>query len=611
MSSPFALRTEAALPSPGRRSRATHLNLAVLEKRVLAVGVIVVLSGVVLPPGFAAPGKSTDPGSDAAVHTPGETDAPVEAATWQFQERPAAGTAERLHPSDLSYLGAFRLPDVFNWGALGLSRHPEGDLLVTGFEALSSPDHPGEACWNPAWDCFAFYGRITIPNPVVAENWEDLPEAVLTGGMINYDQGLVSAVNRENAFVADIEFVPRTGSQTQDKVYGSVEFWYPEGDFGEDTFPTVWLANLDGSEARGMFHVGPESPPFHGRKTGSYLFTVPEWYANLYLGGRRLVTGRSRGTPAEGLPVTTHGGSQGPTLFAFHAAETDSPEGPLDAVPMLFYRVKFPGCAGPNVGDPGECDFPGFTMCDDWTGGGFVDDGSRRAVLLLGYKGLGPNCYGAEQCSNPCSDSQGYHCYPYERQVLFYDVHALGEAALGEQEPWTVLPYAVWRPNEFYLTGSPCWNAGGMTFDPGRGQLFMVERGLGGDTNAAVVHIWETNHVPHAVSIEIVPASVSVRVGDRQAFRAVGRDVGGLPVPVVEPIWQVSGGGSLSPDGSECSFTAAEVGDFTITCRDGSSGVSGTGTITIRPAVRRGPRRYLRRQPNPRSGSDPYVQDPG
>ena len=60
---------------------------------------------------------------------------------------------------------------------------------------------------------------------------------------------------------------------------------------------------------------------------------------------------------------------------------------------MLYYRVKFPGCAGPNVGDPSVCDYPGFTMCDEWTGGAFVESGEKRAIILLGYKGLGGNCY--------------------------------------------------------------------------------------------------------------------------------------------------------------------------------------------------------------------------
>ena len=113
--------------------------------------------------------------------------------------------------------------------------------------------------------------------------------------------------------------------------------------------------------------------------------------------------------------------------------------------------------------------------------------------MLLGYKGLGSNCYDEPpvECHDPCSDGHGYHCQPYERQVIFYDVHELGHSALGNQNPWVVVPYAIWRPDEFYLQDNPCYSAGGMTFDAGSGRVFMVERGLGeGGTNAAVVHVW-------------------------------------------------------------------------------------------------------------------------
>ncbi|NCC25978.1 MAG: hypothetical protein EOM25_12425 [Deltaproteobacteria bacterium] len=402
--------------------------------------------------------------------------------------------AERLQPSDLVYQGAFRLPDEFNWGALGMSYYPsgiggQGSLLVTGFQSPSSPEHPAEACWDPSWSCNSYYGQVLIPTPTKAFNWESLPMAQLSGGMINYDQGLAATVHREYVFVSDIEYMPRSGSQSRDKVYGALEAWYAEGIFGEGSFPTIWMSNMDGTGARGVFHVGPESVPFHGRKMGSYLFTVPQWYADQYLGGRRLVTGRSRGTPASIDPVTTDGGSQGPTLFAFRALDSDDPTGNLDALPFLYYRVKYPGCAGPNVGPTAECDYPFFSMCDDWTGGAFVDTGSKRAVMLLGLKGS-RNCYGGAGCGDPCGDGQGYHCDPSERQVIFYDVHALGDIAKGQVDPWSVLPYAVWKPGEFYQTGVTCWNAGGMTFDSENGRVFMVERGMGGETNACVVHVW-------------------------------------------------------------------------------------------------------------------------
>lgn len=407
---------------------------------------------------------------------------------------PLAAASQRLQPDNFTYQGAFRLPNEFNWGALGLSCDTNaGTLLVTGFELLYDPHHPGESCWDPSWNCQAWYGEVDIPTPAVEANWEDLPQASLVTGMIPFDGGLASTVHREYLFVSDLEYLSRRGTQTADKVYGAINLWYPEGALGENSFPTIFMADKDGAHARGMFHVGPWESPYHGRKMGAYLFSVPQWYADQYLGGRLLMTGRSRGTPASFESVSTIAGSQGPTLFAFHPFTNDNPTGDLDALPVLYYRVKFPGCAGPNVGDPDECDYPGFTMCDDWTGGAFVESSSNQAIVLLGYKGLGENCYDEPpvECYDPCSQSHGYHCYPYERQVIFYDVEALGRSAQGGQDPWSVLPYTIWRPREFYLQGNTCWNAGGMSFDPVQARLYIVERGLGGDTNAAVVHVWE------------------------------------------------------------------------------------------------------------------------
>ena len=433
--------------------------------------------------GWSGSPDDATPPDDGETPDGGET--PGDGDTSAIGGRPA----ERLWPADFTYEGAFRLPEEFNWGALGLSFYSSGDsgagsLLVTGFELVSGP---GDR---------AYYGEVNIPAPTEEANWEDLTQATLLTDLTAFDGGLVSTVYPDFIYNSDLEFVPRRGSQTSDKLYGAANLWYAEGALGIDTFPTIWFANLDGTGAQGMFHVGPTGvDPYHGRKMGAYLFSVPEWYADDYLGGRTLVTGRARGTPLEGLEeVTTDGGSQGPTLFAFHALESDSATGDLDALPVLYYRVSFPGCAGPNVGSPANCDYPNYTMCDDWTGGAFVDNGSQRAIMLLGYVGSpGNNCYDEPpvDCHDPCSDDHGYHCNPYERQVIFYDVHELGYSALEQQNPWVVVPYTIWRPTEFYLSGETCWNAGGVAFDGSSGRLFMVERGLGeGGLNAAVVHVW-------------------------------------------------------------------------------------------------------------------------
>jgi len=422
----------------------------------------------------------------------GSSGSPGADRTWDERE---ISPETRLTSTQLSYQGAFRLPSQFNWGARGMASHPggaggAGSLLVTGFELARRVN--GEECEGGP-DCLALFGELRIPTPARNSNWERLPMADLLRPVAGFDGGRMRALN-EYTWVSDIEIVPRRGAQTRDHLYGSLNLWYAEGVRGENTFPTIWMSDLDGSNPQGLFHVGPERTPFHGRKMGDYLFRVPQWYAEEYLGGRILVTGRARGTPASSSErQTIRGGSQGPTLFAFHPFETESPSGHLDALPMLYYRTRFPGCAGPNVGDPASCDFPGYTMCDIWTGAAFVEGSAGRAIVLAGFKGLGNNCYDEPpvRCNDPCSDAHGYHCQPYERQIIFYDVDEIGRVARGEADPWTVLPYETWRPTELFHTGHTCHNLGGMTFDRGGRRLFLVERGLGSaDDNAAVVHVW-------------------------------------------------------------------------------------------------------------------------
>jgi hypothetical protein len=514
--------------------------------------------------------------------------AAIRLSFFLFVLTPSISSGDRLQPSDLVYQGAFRLPDDFNWGARGISYYPlgnsgAGSLLVTGFEALT--------------DGYAEYGEVSIPTPQQEANWEDLPMAAFLRGMTPFDGGRVQAL-ADNVFVSGIQYVPRQGTQTEAKIYGSLNAWYAEGEFGDDSFPTIWFSNLNGSSARGLFYVGPQpqAPPYHGRKMGEYLFTVPQWYADSYLGGRTLITGRARGTPVGTATVTTAGGSQGPTLFAIQPSHIDNQasNSSLDAIPILYYQVKFPGCAGEDIGANGEnvdCDYEFsdqvFRMCDAWSGAGFVESGSKRAVLILGQKSS-TNCY---HCGDPdddyrcpyattplacatyyCNESRGYHCGPYERQVIFYDTEELGQSAKGLRNPWTVLPYTLWRPEVFYLQGDAqgnvCGDVGGMAVDPTGGRVFMVERGLGGtNINAAVVHVWSftSSLCPPCSGGAVSLSNVSFPSGTTCPCEATSIDINtGVTIPtgaIVQFIASSSitvntGSGLIIPDGATVTFTA-------------------------------------------------------
>ena len=89
--------------------------------------------------------------------------------------------------------------------------------------------------------------------------------------MTNFDGDIVESVSPDTAFASGIEFVPARGSQSGDKLYGSIDQWYG---VVEDTHPTIWFSELDGSNPRGPYHVGPRSLPYHGNKSGDFLLMI-------------------------------------------------------------------------------------------------------------------------------------------------------------------------------------------------------------------------------------------------------------------------------------------------------------------------------------------------
>jgi hypothetical protein len=79
------------------------------------------------------------------------------------------------------------------------------------------------------------------------------------------------------------------------------------------------------------------------------------------------------------------------------------------------------------------------------------------------------------------------------------------------------------------------------------------------------------------VSIEIQPDNVSLNAGDQQIFNAVGKDASGNQTSILHPVWTTSGGGMITPNGTQCTYSATTAGTYTITCEE-----QGTGTGPLR-----------------------------
>ena len=349
---------------------------------------------------------------------------------------PVSAQENRMTSDDFAYLGAFRLAcatDSCAYNLTDLSTASDGSLWVT--------DHVYDYAVR----------RVGVPEtPLNSRVFDELPtvptlEGPLSTGGCPGDS-------------TDISGVAAIGSEPA----ATCRDWYNvTGEYGPGFYrrPTATIEE-----------IGPRADPFHPNKFGAYLFTLPDdWVAAQSLGDKTLVTGFSREAGA-------NGGSQGPALFAF------DPDDPLDAVDLLYYREIYPGCPYED-----GCDFPGYESADSWMGADWVRSSDGDAILVAGVK-AGTTCYGtAEECSDPCRPSKGYHGYPYTAKILFYDPADLEDRLLGLVEPYQVLPYAEWSPAEFWQ--QECPSVGGLAFEGSTGRLYVAER-LAGPFGRGVIHVY-------------------------------------------------------------------------------------------------------------------------
>jgi len=396
-------------------------------------------------------------------------------------------TGTLLQPADLIYKGAFAYPTGSEWayGARALTYYPDGD-------PGSTDSYPG-SLYATGYDQDDFVGEITIPEPVISPNFNDLPKASalrvltdITGGWKDNCTYATGCIYRE---VDGLEYLPNV-----DKIVWNLKDWYNVA--GHDQDSLGW-SNLDMSGAQGVWHIGnrpSDNDLFHNAKTCNYLFQAPTSFANEYLEDKWLIAGNHREAGALG-------GSQGPTLYALAPWEDGSPPASgqnLDALPLLYYPEIYQ-CVWEAEGDinehpaPGVCHFPNYRAMDNWGGGVWVETASKRGILIFGRKGLGDNCYGSTVLcgADPCATSSGYHAYPYEPQILFYDPEELKEVLDGTREPWEVLPYETYSPADVVI-GGECNFLRAAAYDRERGFIYVTEREAGpfGET---VVHVWQVS----------------------------------------------------------------------------------------------------------------------
>lgn len=439
-------------------TRKIFLALSVLAVGMLACGL----------PGIEAtlPGD-IPPEATAGSTLPGATQPP--AATY------IPGGV--IQPDDLVYLGAFRLPDDapaevgWMWSGEALTFYPQGDPggETDGFPgSLFGVGHN----WNTN------VSEIGIPAPVfsAAKNLDDLNTAVtlqpfadITGGMYPYLE--IPRVG--------LEYLPAQPGQSSARLYFS---WAQH--MGElETNPTHgWCEiTLADPQPAGPWRVGE----YINYVTGDYIFAIPQDWADAYLPGMYLATGRFRDGGQ---------GTLGPSIIAIAPWKSGNPPQAgttLEAVPLLYYG---------SVYEEGAPAMEAYSHSDEWAGGAWLTLGGRSAVVFAGTKGLGHTWYGCmdgtvwpeEPPFPPDCPERGWWSEQFESQLLFYDPAQLAAVARGEMETWQPQPFAVMRLDDvlFNVTSTQQkWHVGDLAYDALNGYLYLMEPLA--DNEKSLIHVWQ------------------------------------------------------------------------------------------------------------------------
>jgi hypothetical protein len=433
-------------------------------------------------------------------------------------------TAERLLPSDLTYLGAFLLPTTSFFEAMGEQGFPQTSSMAF------RPDGNGGSGSIFIIGRGGRVAEINIPTPKL--------NALNTATVLQSNTAPFSGygASLQNDATSGIAYMTARGSQTSPKLYfGSFEYYNTDA---TDYNSLGWAdTNLSNAQVAGLWHVGPSAGGNvdvwnHGVKSGEYLITTPQSWADQFTNGRSLLVGRMR--EAAGA-----GGSSGPVLLATAPWASGNPPAPGTALPatplMYFYtNVVVPKGSSTNwqswrlFNDPV---WSYWSPKDRCTGGVWIDRNGKRALVLGMVHGLfsndpvqptsgsdgshggfiddpsgktAPYCYGeGAQCAPPISigSNKGYHAGPYAARLAFIDITDLESVATGAKDPRTVTAYNVY--NLMTNFGQPAGtrqdrtgsnDVVGVAYDEKTGKLY-VGQSNGNDPNGHPNPAWPVIHV--------------------------------------------------------------------------------------------------------------------
>jgi hypothetical protein len=385
-------------------------------------------------------------------------------------------TAGGILPSQLTYEGAFRLPGPedtgWGWGGSALTYRPGGD-------PGGPPDgYPG-SLFGTGHDHTQYVSEIDIPVPVVSAG-KDVDELNTAATLQDFSDVRGNLYDRYYWEIprAGLAYLPAQGAQATDKLHFC---WGVHMQELDDGVTHGWCElDLSNPQPEGAWRMGG----YINYVTADYMFDIPLAWADLYVPGMYLATGRFRDGGQ---------GGEGPSLIAYAPYGTDSPPAAgstISAVPLLLYGSVYE--SNPRAMDS-------YHHSDEWSGGAWLAAGDRGAVVFVGTKGQGDCWYGCKDGTvwpdeppfPPECPERGWWSTSFVGQLLFYSPADLAHVAQGKMQPDEPQPYAIMEVDSYlyHLTSPQEWyHVGALAFDRERGLLYLVEPFADGDK--PIIHVW-------------------------------------------------------------------------------------------------------------------------
>ena len=392
-----------------------------------------------------------------------------------------------LQPTDLQYMGAFRLPDGdgteaggWEWGGSALTYFPSGD------KNSAKDGYPG-SLFMTGNDVHQYVGEIGIPAPVKSRELSELnfastlqPLTDIRGDMFGYLE--IPRVG--------LEYLSAQKGQDSGKLYFA---WGQHMQEGDDGVSHGWLeTDLSNPTIAGPWKMKDLTKYV----TTDYIFAIPAEWAAANTPGMLLATGRYRDGGQ---------GAQGPSLIAYGPWNQGNPprEGAeLENVPLLMYKPVYEE-------DVLTHSLRGYSHADEWVGGAWLASSDKTAVVFAGMKGKGDTWYGYQDGTTSPTDGtefsgdpsytngehgeRGWWSDSFEAQMIFYDPAEFAKVAHGEKFTHEPQPYATLNIDDKLLRDfeGEKRHLGGVAYDRSNSVIYITEQRGDAENDRPVVHVWK------------------------------------------------------------------------------------------------------------------------